>query len=524
MKFWVRLFLLIFIINGLTVIVSTTIFLRSRRQQELSDQQRNMELLAEVADTRYEDYIDRARGVLNTVIADWNVHNFFVEHPILRHYNRQDAERRLLTLIEANDCVGDIILYSDNESFSLKGCKIVNQTYLPGFAISCDKTRAFKRLSATTVSGVRIELLVDLGRFANEELQLLLERDGSRMILTHDQGRVLAVTGKTLSEGRQWIREQRIPLSEISREIKRRGEFFTLLHTGKEIRFYLLSSVSDYQAHLTGTRMWANITGLFLILIPGFIALIFSRSLSRRLRQLARASRLLGSQEEVPIKTTGNDEVAELSRAFEEMRLRVNRSTEELEQLVSKRTAMIEQQKSELITLNEKLKELASYDSLTGLYNRRSFEEQGQNFVAIARRERLWLGIAMIDIDNFKAVNDNYGHIAGDDCLRMLGGTLKDHFRRESDLIGRYGGEEFTIVTSAPGVEKNFGGMLEALRHSLAQTQVHLGSTAFNITISCGAVMVVPVKNDTLRHLLDRADQALYMAKQSGRNTIIIHD
>ena len=524
MKFWIRLFLIIFIINSLTVVVSTTIFLRSRRQQELSDQQRSMELLAEVAEARYEDYLDRARGVLNTVIDDWNVHNFFVEHRILRHYNRQDAERRLLTLIEANDCVGDIILYSDNERFSLTGCEVEDQTYLREFTISCDKTRAFKRLSAATITEVRIELLVDIGRFANEELQSLLETDGSRMILTHERGRVLAVTGTTLSEGKQWIREQGFQLSEISRKIKRRGEFFTLLHTGSEISFLLLSPVSDYQAHLTGTRRWANITGLFLVLIPGCIALVFSRSLSRRLRRLARASRLLGTPEEVPVETAGSDEVAELSRAFEEMRLRVNRSTEELEQLVSERTARIEQQKSELVVLNEKLKELASYDGLTGLYNRRSFEEQGQNVVAIARRERLPLGIAMIDIDFFKGVNDRYGHIAGDDCLRMLGSTLKNHFRRESDLIGRYGGEEFAIVTSALGVKKDFVGMLEELRHGIARTTVHSGSAAFTITVSCGAVMTVPVSNDTLRHLLDRADRALYTAKESGRNTLILHD
>jgi diguanylate cyclase (GGDEF)-like protein len=490
----------------------------------LSDQQRNMELLAEVANARYEDYLDRSRGVLNTLSADRDVRNFFVEHRILRHYSRQDAKRRLLKLIEANSCVGDIVLHSDDEKFSMMGCKIENRMYLPGFAVSCDKTRTFKRLFATTDSGVRIELLVDLGRFANEELQSLLKTNGSRIILTNRQGRLLAVTGKTLAEGKQWISEQGLSLFEPPMEINRRGEFFTLLLTSGEIGFLSVSPVSNFQAHLAGTIRWANITGLFLILIPGLIALIFSRSLSRRLRELARASRFLGSQQEIPVETIGNDEVAELARAFEEMRLRVNRSTEELEQLVSERTATIEQQKAELIALNNKLKELASYDSLTGLSNRRSFEEQGQNVVAIARRESLWLGIAMIDIDFFKAVNDCYGHRAGDDCLRIIGNTLKDHFRRESDLIGRYGGEEFAIVTSAPGVNKEFGGILEELRQTIAQTPVHSGSVVFNITISCGAVMVVPGRDCSLMNLLDRADKALYMAKKSGRNKIILHD
>ena len=522
MKFWTRLFLLIFIINGLTAVISTTIYLRAHREQELSDQRRNMELLSEVADARYEDYIDRGRAVLNTVKADRDVGNFFVEHRILRYYSRLDAKRRLSKLIEENNCVGDIVLYSDNERFSMMGCKVENRTYLHGFAVSCDKTSTYKRLFATTDSGISIELLVDLGRFADEELRSLFKADGSRILLTNNQGKLLAVPGKTLPEGKQWIREQGISLSDTPMEINRRGDFFTLLFKGGEIGFLTVFPVSDFQAELAGARRWAHITGLFLILIPGLIALIFSRSLSRRVGELARASRLLGRPEEVPVETSGNDEVAELARAFEEMRLRVNRSTEELEQLVSERTATIEQQKSELIALNKKLKELASYDSLTGLYNRRSFEEHGQNVIAIARRERLWLGIAMIDIDFFKAVNDRYGHRAGDDCLRMIGNALKEHFRRESDLIGRYGGEEFAIVTSAPGGDKDFGSILEELRQGLAQTPVNTGPTSFTITISCGAVMVIPEKSDTLEHLIDRADKALYMAKNSGRNKIVI--
>ena len=522
MKFWIRLFILLFLINGLTAVISTTIFLRAHRQQELSDQRRNMELLSEVADARYEDYIDRGRAVLNTVRADRNVGDFFVEHRILRYYSRLDAKRMLSKLIEENSCVGDIILSSDNERFSMMGCKVESRTFSPGFAVSCDKTKTFKRLSGTTDSGVSVELLVDLGRFADEELQSLLKTDGSRMLLTNKQDKLLEVTGKTVPEGKQWIHEQGISLTEIPMEINRRGDFFTLLFPGGEIGFLSAVPVSDFQADFAGTKRWANITGLFLILIPGFIALIFSRSLSRRLGELARASRLLGSPEEVLVETNGNDEVAELARAFEEMRLRVNRSTEELEQLVSERTAMIEQQKSELIALNEKLKELASYDGLTGLYNRRFFEEQGQNIVAIARRERIRLGIAMLDIDLFKVVNDRYGHRAGDDCLRMVGNTLKEHFRRESDLIGRYGGEEFAIVTSAPGGDKDFGSILEELRQSLARTPINSGSATFNITISCGAVMVVPERNYSLEHLLDRADQALYMAKNSGRNRIVI--
>jgi len=481
-----------------------------------------MELLSEVADARYEDYIDRAQGVLNTVSADRDVGDFFVEHRILRYYSRLDAKRRLSKLIEENNCVGDIILYSDNERFSMTGCEVENRTNLPGFAVSCDKTKTFKRLFATTDSGVRIELLVDLGRFANEELQSLLKAEESRMLLTNRQGKLLAITGKTLSEGKQWIHEQGISLTEIPMEINRQGEFFTILFPGGEIEFLSAVSVSDFQADFAGTKRWANITGLFLILIPGFIALIFSRSLSSRLRQLARASRLLGKPEEVPVDTNGNDEVAELARAFEEMRLRVNRSTEELEQLVSERTALVEEQKSELIALNEKLKELASYDGLTGLYNRRAFEEQGENIVAISRRERICLGIAMLDIDFFKAVNDRFGHRAGDDCLRMVGNTLKAHFRRGSDLIGRYGGEEFAIVTSVPGGDKDFGGILEELRHDLARTLINSGAAEFSITISCGAIMVVPERNYSLEYLLDRADQALYTAKNSGRNRIVI--
>jgi len=245
--------------------------------------------------------------------------------------------------------------------------------------------------------------------------------------------------------------------------------------------------------------------------------------MSSRLRALAAASRSLDGRDAVEIDATGTDEVAELAAALRDLNARVLRSTEELEAMVSERTAVIEEQKAELVRLNERLREMASRDSLTQLLNRRAFEEQAANVLALARREGRGLGVAMVDVDFFKTVNDEYGHQAGDAALRVIASLLGEHFRRDSDLIGRYGGEEFAVVTTAARIDAEFAQVLEEFRATVAAQSIEAGGRSIALTVSCGAVVTVPGPEDELEELLNHADRALYAAKAQGRDRVVIN-
>ncbi|MCC5862818.1 MAG: GGDEF domain-containing protein [Gammaproteobacteria bacterium] len=171
------------------------------------------------------------------------------------------------------------------------------------------------------------------------------------------------------------------------------------------------------------------------------------------------------------------------------------------------------------------LSELAQRDGLTGLYNRRLFDDQMSRIWRQARRERLPVQIILIDIDYFKVFNDLYGHQAGDDCLRKVAETLNAAAKRPLDLCARYGGEEFVLVLSDP--PRDYAETLpERLRRQVAALGVpHEGSPVANVvTVSVGVAMVTPGEGRSLTGAVQMADEALYQAKEEGRNRVIFRE
>lgn len=155
------------------------------------------------------------------------------------------------------------------------------------------------------------------------------------------------------------------------------------------------------------------------------------------------------------------------------------------------------------------------YDSLTSLLNRRNLELQLEKNIKLADRYNLPLSVAMSDIDHFKSVNDTYGHQAGDFVLKkvayLLKGNLKGH-----DVIGRYGGEEFCIIMPHTGLA-DARSALDKVRETIASTKLETGPSS--ITMSFGVSGLV--KGDDGKSLVKRADEALYRAKESGRNRVV---
>ncbi len=185
-----------------------------------------------------------------------------------------------------------------------------------------------------------------------------------------------------------------------------------------------------------------------------------------------------------------------------------------LEEKVAERTARLEQ-------LNLKLQGLAERDGLTGVANRR----RGDSYLEMAwtrlRREKQPLSIIMLDVDHFKAFNDNYGHQAGDDCLVAVAETVNAQMKRPADLVARYGGEEFMLIlpdTDRDGAAR----MAEDVRHAVELLAIEhaYSSAAGVITVSVGTATMVPGLKGGAEHLLREADIALYRAKRTGRNQV----
>jgi two-component system cell cycle response regulator len=175
----------------------------------------------------------------------------------------------------------------------------------------------------------------------------------------------------------------------------------------------------------------------------------------------------------------------------------------------------------ELKEANKHLERLATSDPLTDLPNRRTFDEQF--FLAIERSRRSGdpVSVLMMDLDHFKQINDDHGHLVGDDALRQIGRLLLGR-RRVTDLVGRYGGEEFVWVL--PGATAaSAGEVAEWLRRSIEEMSVQTGQGPLGLTVSIGTTTFDPAEHGLIgsTSILDVADQALRDAKAAGRNRVV---
>ena len=175
----------------------------------------------------------------------------------------------------------------------------------------------------------------------------------------------------------------------------------------------------------------------------------------------------------------------------------------------------------EVEAANRELQKLSTIDSLTGVANRRGYDDFVIREWKRAAREQKQLSIIMADIDFFKAYNDNYGHNAGDTCLKEVANCLIEAASRPGDLVARYGGEEFVIVLSDTSSESARALATEALKSVEAMKIDHAGSLASRyVTVCIGVATAIPDQDLPPESLLEAADNALYMAKRDGRNNV----
>lgn len=174
----------------------------------------------------------------------------------------------------------------------------------------------------------------------------------------------------------------------------------------------------------------------------------------------------------------------------------------------------------ELAEANTALSRLSVTDNLTGLGNRTYFDREFSNSFQWCLRHQTGFAVAMVDADHFKKINDNWGHEAGDRCLESLANTMREHFRRDTDRLARFGGEEFVIFTSYQDAD-DIKARLNRFREEVATRRCDTcKDKGIDLTVSIGLALGFPTPEHTSAEYLRLADQALYAAKRNGRNRL----
>jgi diguanylate cyclase (GGDEF)-like protein len=199
-----------------------------------------------------------------------------------------------------------------------------------------------------------------------------------------------------------------------------------------------------------------------------------------------------------------------------------NEALSQRSQELEKANASLKERGEQLEFMNEELKRLTTQDPLTGIFNRRYFDEIFEVEWRRAKRSGFLLSLLMVDIDFFKPYNDRYGHQAGDECLRKVAQALSDALHRAGDLVARYGGEEFVVLLPAHDV-RSATDMARRLREKVETLAIptEVSEVSKVLTISLGVATGLPREGGSPEALLAEADTALYTAKQEGRNRVV---
>jgi len=268
--------------------------------------------------------------------------------------------------------------------------------------------------------------------------------------------------------------------------------------------------------------VFALLTGLLLF----FMA---ERSFLRPLAILTEAAEALrGGDFGARAGLRGGGELSLLSRTFDGMAEELQKYTTRLQKLVYERTEKLNKTNQELVSTmqklkeaNESLEELARTDALTGLYNHRHMKEVLAFHFALAKRGSRALSFAMMDVDHFKNYNDAHGHPAGDIVLKSLASIIRDRIR-QTDIPCRYGGEEFVVMFLDTTPEQALN-VMEYLRAQIEAYDFPSENTqpGGQVTVSIGIASLVDGMEEPME-LLERADEALYRAKERGRNRVVM--
>jgi diguanylate cyclase (GGDEF)-like protein len=260
--------------------------------------------------------------------------------------------------------------------------------------------------------------------------------------------------------------------------------------------------------------------GAALLLLACGLAMVYGRTISRPIAALAAAAAALGRGERPALARLGIDEAQRVATAIDAAAAMIAGRDAERESLLKSLEQRVAERTFELQESEGRLRLLATTDALTGLPNRRRFDEVFSTAWRQALRDQTCISLLMIDADYFKSYNDHYGHDAGDGCLRAIAGAIGTLVARVGDFAARYGGEEFVVLLQDTDAE---GALTVAQRIHAAICELnvpHDGSPIGIATVSIGVATAVPAQFDDRSTLVQAADRNLYAAKHGGRSRI----
>lgn len=259
------------------------------------------------------------------------------------------------------------------------------------------------------------------------------------------------------------------------------------------------------------------ILGVVAAVLFGLVAYYLALYLSRPIEQLARSARQVQNQQpgaQFPLQHPVL-EIAQLGQSIDAMTQSLLGKEHELQEANASLEATVAQRTAALTQANAELLSLATHDSLTGVYNRRRFDEKLTEYTLLFRRTGRPFSLLLIDADHFKRINDSHGHAVGDDVLQQLAQLIQSSLRT-TDFVARYGGEEFAVLL--PEIAKPDTPEVVAEKIRVAVAEAHFPVIG-QVTVSIGIGLADPADNNH-NALIKRADQQLYQAKAAGRNQV----
>jgi len=267
-------------------------------------------------------------------------------------------------------------------------------------------------------------------------------------------------------------------------------------YTHNQILFSLSSKLVSQDYEKSVQRLIAFYCSLaFLVLLLIYLFSGLYQAIGLTIQDLMNsADRVAAGQYETPIRVQSKDELADVAAAMDAMRLKIK-------------------DREEALSL------MGQTDGLTHLYNRQYFDDALDLALANSRRNPTPLTLVMMDIDHFKALNDEYGHQVGDECLRQISKLMAEQFQRQTDIVARYGGEEFIAIlygqTLGEATQRT-----EHLREAIETNKINIGEKAISVTASFGLAALIPPESCQNNELVGLADTLLYQSKKEGKNRL----
>ncbi|TKJ88396.1 GGDEF domain-containing protein [Pseudomonas koreensis] len=259
------------------------------------------------------------------------------------------------------------------------------------------------------------------------------------------------------------------------------------------------------------------ILGVVAAVLFGLVAYYLALYLSRPIEQLAHSARQVQNKQpgaQFPLQHPVR-EIAQLGQSIDAMTQSLLNKERELQEANASLEATVAQRTAALTQANAELLSLATHDSLTGVHNRRRFDEKLTEYTLLFRRTGRPFSLLLIDADHFKRINDTHGHAVGDEVLQQLAQLIQNSLRT-TDFVARYGGEEFAVLLPEIAQPDTPEVVAEKIRAAVAEADF---PAVGNVTVSIGVGLADPADNNHSA-LIKRADQQLYQAKAAGRNQV----